>query len=240
MRKHKAILFDLDDTLISFNGVAGQAWEICCAEFLRANAHGIPLDRLLNEIHTTRRWYWGDPARHKTGRENIEAARREVVRHALQVLGIADEALVCALADHYSATQKRLMYRFPSTLAVLGALVRNGYRLALLTNGTSEGQREKLARFALEPYFEHILIEQEVGFGKPDLRIYEHARQLLGLRCEDLWMVGDNLVWDVRAPQSLGIFSVWYDAQQTGLPAEPDAVPDAEIRDLSELQTMLT
>jgi putative hydrolase of the HAD superfamily len=239
MSKPRAILFDLDDTLISFNGVAGQAWETCCVAFLRAHTTGVPLGSLLEEIHKTRKWYWGDPDRHKAGRENIPAARREIVRLALQTFGIADEALICELADQYSALQKSLIYCFPSTLPVLAELARRGYRLGLVTNGSSAGQREKLSRFALEPYFSIILIEQEVGFGKPDVRIYEQARQLLSLRYEDLWMVGDNLVWDVQAPQSLGIYAVWYDANQSGLPGDTGIRPDAQIRDLSALLRLL-
>ena len=48
-------------------------------------------------------------------------------------------------------------------------------RLALVTNGAASLQRQKIARFELEPLFDLILVEGELGFGKPDERIYRLA-----------------------------------------------------------------
>ena len=42
--------------------------------------------------------------------------------------------------------------------------------LAMITNGASATQRAKIERFHLAPYFDHILIEGELGFGKPEPR----------------------------------------------------------------------
>lgn len=110
-----------------------------------------------------------------------------------------------------------------------------GVRMGIITNGTSEGQREKLRRFTLTDFFEIILIEQELGFGKPDLRVYLHALELLHLQPQDVWMVGDNLVWDIQAPQALGIYSIWFDYKKIGLPKDSAIIPDRVITDLSEL-----
>jgi putative hydrolase of the HAD superfamily len=48
-------------------------------------------------------------------------------------------------------------------------------------------------------------------------------------------MIGDNLEWEVEAPQRLGIYSVWMDVHGDGLPAESPITPDRIIRSLSEL-----
>jgi len=239
MRKPGAILFDLDDTLLCFQGVAEQAWETSCDVFVKA--HALPYTRgaLLTALRKTRQWYWGDPARHKAGREDMQNARREIVRRSLRELGTGDDALANELADRYSALQHSLIHLFPDTTGTLEALRRDGCRLGLITNGSSAGQREKINRFSLAPYFEIILIDQEVGFSKPDARMYRHARDLLGLRYSDLWMVGDNLVWDVEGPMALGMTAVWYDAKRTGLPADTAVRPDAVIRGLSELRALL-
>ena len=77
----------------------------------------------------------------------------------------------------------------------------DGCKLAVLTNGAGAAQRGKLTRFGLENLFDEVLIEGEVGFGKPDPRIYRLALARLGLPADRVWMVGDNLEWDVRAPQ---------------------------------------
>ena len=67
--------------------------------------------------------------------------------------------------------------------------------------------------------FDHIQIEGEHGFGKPEERAYLHAMQALGVAAPETWMVGDNLEWEVVAPQRLGIYAIWIDVHGDGLPA---------------------
>jgi putative hydrolase of the HAD superfamily len=47
--------------------------------------------------------------------------------------------------------------------------------------------------------------------------------------------VGDNLVWDVGAPQKLGIFGIWNDYRNKGLPPSSKIIPDRIITNISEL-----
>jgi putative hydrolase of the HAD superfamily len=59
--------------------------------------------------------------------------------------------------------------------------------------------------------------------------------QALGTEARETWMVGDNLEWEVVAPQRLGLFAVWFDAEGKGLPPDSDVRPDRIVRALSEL-----
>jgi putative hydrolase of the HAD superfamily len=52
---------------------------------------------------------------------------------------------------------------------------------------------------------------------------------------EEAWMVGDNLEWDVAAPQRLGLRGVWVDGPGQGLPKDADVVPHRVIRVFPEL-----
>jgi putative hydrolase of the HAD superfamily len=49
------------------------------------------------------------------------------------------------------------------------------------------------------------------------------------------WMVGDNLEWDVAAPQRLGLSAVWVDGPGHGLPAGSPVRPDRIVRAFPEL-----
>jgi putative hydrolase of the HAD superfamily len=108
-------------------------------------------------------------------------------------------------------------------------------KLALVTNGAAEIQRAKVERFALTHRFDHIQIEGEHGFGKPDERAYLHAMRALGVTAPETWMIGDNLEWEIEVPQRLGIYAIWIDAHGEGLPAESTVKPDRIIRSLTEL-----
>ena len=60
----------------------------------------------------------------------------------------------------------------------------------------------------------------------------------LNVAATETWMVGDNIDWEVIAPQKLGIFSIWRDPRGYGiLPEGTLAKPDRIIRKLSELKS---
>ena len=57
----------------------------------------------------------------------------------------------------------------------------------------------------------------------------------LGVAAHETWMVGDNLEWEIVAPQRLGIHAIWHDGYGTGLPEGCPVRPDRIIRTLPEL-----
>lgn len=231
----KAILFDLDDTIISFDGVVEEAWEEVCCSFVETRKTAFSNEVLLHSIRSVRKWYWGDPERHRTGRLDMFKARREIVKQALKDLQYFDEEAGCSLADNYTNRQLELVHLFPDSISTLERLKEQGIQLVLITNGNAEGQRWKINKFSLEQYFEFCLVEGEIGFGKPDSRVFELALNKLALKAEEVWMVGDNLVWDVQAPQKLGIFSIWNDYRKKGLPEGSEVIPDRIINSIGEL-----
>src|SRR5262245_2493445 len=72
------ILFDLDDTLLDFSSSAERCWDGACRQ-LGGQLRGTEPAQLLAAINDYRRWFWSDPARHRRGRLDLAAARREVV-----------------------------------------------------------------------------------------------------------------------------------------------------------------
>ena len=58
---------------------------------------------------------------------------------------------------------------------------------------------------------------------------------ILGASPENAWMVGDDLKRDILGANHAGIFSVWIDRQNKGLPDDPPAHPDRTVTSISEL-----
>jgi putative hydrolase of the HAD superfamily len=137
----------------------------------------------------------------------------------------------------YTQAREESLCLFPDTLPTLSHLRSAGVKLVLITNGQAELQRRKIERFALADYFSVILVEGEFGLGKPDERVYLHVLEHLGIAAIDAWMVGDNLDWEVAAPQRLGMKGIWYDVEGNGLPPTSPVRPDRIIHRLSELLT---
>lgn len=233
----RALLLDLDDTILDDSSLVDGCWREACAD--HAGRLGpFQAGGVAEAIRTMSRWFWGDPERHRAGRLELEAARREVVRLALLEMGIADAALAADIGDGYSHRRDSRMEPLPDAIDTVRWFRESGCRLALLTNGAGPAQRRKIARFGLEVLFDAILVEGELGFGKPDERVYRRALDELNVRPADAWMVGDNLEWDVSAPQKLGIVGVWVDRRGSGLQNASPVRPDRIVRALSDLRSL--
>jgi putative hydrolase of the HAD superfamily len=229
----RVLMLDMDDTILA-SGSADECWLGVCNSFGHRLGERKPQE-LLSAIQEYRTWYWSDPDRHRAGRLDLRAAQRNIVAEGLRRLGIDDPSLATDIARAYSDLREEAITPFPGALDALRELKKRGVTLALITNGNAELQRSKIVKHGLATFFDYILIEGELGFGKPDERVFRHALDLLQARPDEVWMVGDNLEWDVVAPQKLGIFSIWLDFAGTGLPEGSTVRPDRIIRSLTEL-----
>jgi len=236
----RAILFDLDDTILSAFGKAPDQWRRVIAAFAE-HLEPHPPAEIIDAILAYSRYLWADEMRHKHWRHRIGEARRHIVANAFAELRAragraAPPPEICdAIADKFNELQHAELGMFPGAHETLDKLKELGVKLALVTNGAAAPQRAKVVRFALEHRFDHIQIEGEHGFGKPEEQAYIHALAALGVVASETWMVGDNLEWEVVAPQRLGIYAIWYDGHGQGLPPGSPIHPDRIIRSLPEL-----
>ena len=231
-------MLGLDDTILDDSGSVSSCWLEACRVHRAALGIVDPVTAYVS-IERVREWYWSDAERHRVGRLDLAAARREVAHIALKDVGLDDEALAGQIGDTYHELRDAGLQPFDEAIETVEWLRSSGCRLALLTNGSAQMQRSKIDRFDLAGHFDEILIEGEVGFGKPDPRVYKRALQLLDVTPADTWMVGDNLEFDVGAPQKLGISGVWIDVGGRGVPAEAGVRPDYVVRSLKELRALI-
>lgn len=122
---------------------------------------------------------------------------------------------------------------FDDALATLDELRDRGLRTGLISN-TPWGSparlwRDELSRLGLASRLHRATFCVEVGWRKPDRRIFEAALGEMGLTAGDCLYVGDNPKWDRTGPEGVGMASV--------LVERGDFVPDggATVRDLRSL-----
>jgi putative hydrolase of the HAD superfamily len=230
----RAILFDLDETILKYPTDADTCWQTICHRF-RGRVLGVSSEALFAAIREHRDWYWSNPERFYWGRLHLEAARREIVAGGLRRLGVDDLLMAEEIARAYAVLREEGVEAAPGALEALRALRLRGVRLALVTNGPAELQESKIAAHRLPDLFDCILISGKLGYGKPDERIFRLALAELGVAAHETWMVGDNLEWDVVAAQRLGILGIWVDARGQGVSGSSTARPDCVIRTLTDL-----
>ncbi len=75
--------------------------------------------------------------------------------------------------------------------------LKDKYQLHIITNGFKEVQHIKLDYSNLKSFFNHIIISEEHGFNKPDLKIFNVAQQLTKAQTHECVMIGDNYEADI-------------------------------------------
>jgi putative hydrolase of the HAD superfamily len=233
----RAMLIDMDETILSAYGRPDAAWLAIAHEFADELSPLLPAE-VASAVALAGKQFWETAEAH--WRLKLAEARHVVVSNGFAALAAGGKTAMprdfcIRMADRFSAYREEQMQVFPGAHDAIDAFKARGVKLALVTNGAAETQRAKIIRFALEHRFDHIQIEGEHGYGKPDERAYTHAMEVLGVTPRDTWMIGDNLEWEVVTPQRLGIYAIWIDAHGDGLPEGSAVKPDRIIRSLSEL-----
>lgn len=75
--------------------------------------------------------------------------------------------------------------------------LKDKYQLHIITNGFKEVQHIKLDCTNLKPFFNHVIISEEHGFNKPDIKIFNLAQQLTQAQKHECVMIGDNYDADI-------------------------------------------
>lgn len=85
-----------------------------------------------------------------------------------------------------------------ATVALLQRLRADGYRLAVITNGPTAAQWEKVRRLNVARLFDAVLVSGDLPWEKPDRRIFEAACRGFGITAGECVMVGDKLDTDIQ------------------------------------------
>jgi len=98
--------------------------------------------------------------------------RLDHANRVLQAHGLIDPVLAEKLTNIFWEERRKALQLFPDAHPVLSALQKT-HPLSLLANGPSDYQRQKIDDLQIAKYFEHIIIAGEVGYAKPDTRIFD-------------------------------------------------------------------
>lgn len=99
-------------------------------------------------------------------------------------------------ADNYLTLSPYKNHLIEGAIDILEHLQEN-YELHIITNGFKEVQHIKLDYSNLRPFFKHIIISEDHGFNKPDIKIFNLAQSLTGAQNHECVMIGDNFDADV-------------------------------------------
>lgn len=94
-----------------------------------------------------------------------------------------------------------LRYRYlqmtPEIISLL-ELLRQTYILAIITNGPSNAQWEKVQRLNVNKWFDCVLVSGDLPWEKPNEHIFLAACNYLGVSTQNCVMIGDKLETDIQ------------------------------------------
>lgn len=145
--------------------------------------------------------------------------------------------------DPYELSSKFMSYLYDGGVVYDGVYqlllkLKSSYKLVLVTNGVSEVQHNRFLNADIEKYFTEIIISDEIGFSKPERKIFEYALNKIGCKSlEKVLMVGDSITSDIKGANLLNIDSCWLN--RNSLKNETKYVPTYEIKNITELFEIL-
>lgn len=230
----EAFFLDLDDTILAYSSLQNEAWQKTVELLSIPETLGKALVNAINEENTTF-WYRGNNAAYRL---NLNEARKIIVSRSLKKVGAIDEKLIPELVETFSNIRESMVHLFPGALETLQRMRDLDVHMILITNGASVTQRAKIKKFSLDRYFDHIIIEGEVGFGKPSREIFERALSLASCNAKDAWMIGNDLFADIEGAKGTGINTVYINTQMNSEDS-PSEYADLMVPSISDLKRYL-
>lgn len=218
----RAITIDLDETLWPVGPVIAKA-EAALTAWMLAHAPAVAERFPPPAMRILRDQIIAQVAPHR--RSDIGHVRRTAIAHALTSVGDDPAKAHQAYAVFDAARQEVELFddAMPALLA-LGAR----YPIFALSNGTADIHRTGLGR-----HFVGALSAAELGFGKPDIRIFHAACERLGCAPGEVLHIGDDAELDVEGALAAGLKAIW--VNRSGAEWTGSARPDHIVGSLGEI-----
>jgi HAD superfamily hydrolase (TIGR01662 family) len=239
----KALLFDLGNTLMHFDGEWPEVMARADKSLLKdLQDRGFDLDEsaFLETFRTRLNAYYEE-------RENefIEYTTGYLLGNVLGEFGIFNvepQVIDDALESLYAVTQQHWIVE-DDALSTLQALKTAGYPIGYVSNASNDADVQKHVDSGdLRQYADFVLSSAACGVRKPNPRIFEIALANWEFKPQEVAMIGDTLGADILGARNAGLYSIWITrrADSPGNRDHADTIhPNAQLATLAEIPVHL-
>ncbi len=235
--KIEGILFDINGTLIDIHTDENYE-EIYRSLSNFLSYHGIAIDRW-----ALREEYFGIMSEQKkaSGEAYPEFNVVEVWREFLRrrpvfqpyMPGRTGESMPLFMAEIFRSMSLFRLQLYPDVRTTLDRLYQ-GFKLAALSDAQSAWAMPEIRAVGIDHYFSPIVVSGDLGFRKPDKRIFELALKGMGLSPKSVLFVGNDMYRDIYGAREHGMKTVFFSSNQ-GRKSMDGVEPDYIIYRFSEL-----
>lgn len=222
MKSIKAIIFDLDNTLIDFIKMKQEAVKSAVKAMIKT---GLKIGE--EEGHKKLMITYL-----KLGIES-DVAFQEFLKNEL---GKVDEKMLAAAINAYLKTKNRFMKPYPNVKPTLRELKRKGLQLVIVTDAPKVKAYQRLLAMNIEKYFDFFIGFEDTGKKKKTELPLRMAMEKLKLNPEEIMMVGDSIKRDIIPAKKLNMKTV---LAKYGTEEKVDKIkPDLEINGIKEILSL--
>ena len=229
--KYKSLFFDLDDTLWDTAHNNKESLEEIYNDY-RFGSHYASFEDFYAIYLPHNLQLWDKYRAHEIDRRTLILER---LLYILRPMGIDDEAFALKLNNdflHRTTTKTKLIDGAIELLEYLSPR----YRLFILSNGFREIQSLKMQNAGLLPYFERIILSEDISIQKPNRKIFDYALKTTNSRRSASLMIGDSWEADIAGAQSAALDQLWFNPANRQAQAPP---PTFTTRTLPEIKNIL-
>lgn len=227
MDKIKAILLDIDNTILDFNKCADKAIKIAFEKFgLEYNENTIKVFIKQNDL------LWLKIEKGEITRQDLHKIRFNIIFKALGIEGDGEKT---------ETEFRNALYSIAETVDGANELVKylsSKYKVYSASNAIYNQQLNRLKMAGLYDCFSGFFVSEKIGHQKPTKEFFDYCfNNLGGLEKEQVIMIGDSLTADIIGAKNYGIKSIWFnkDKKQNDL----TIVPDFTVNKLEEIKNIL-
>lgn len=225
MKKIKAILYDVDGTLLDFETQEEVALSYC---FKKYNLGEISEEKL--ELYKRiNLGYWEMFEKNLISKEKLVVKRFEDYLEALGVKLNAEEVN----DTYFSKLGDTIVFKDNSYELVKS--LKGKIKQYVVTNGAIRVQKTKLAKSGFDKLMDDVFISDEVGYQKPRKEFFDAIKNRLGdVANDEILIVGDSLTSDMKLADNCNLISCFYNPKKKDY--KVDFKIDYEISDLNEVK----
>lgn len=231
MRKYKHLFIDLDDTLWDIHQNSKECLEEVYHDY-GFNKYFETFDDYYNVYIPSNHHLWGLYRDGKIGKEELIVERFLV---PVREFGIDDADYARSLSDDFLERTTLKTKLVDGAMDLLNYLKPN-YEMHILSNGFREVQYKKLENSGLKPYFDKIILSDEIGINKPHSEFFTHALEQANAHQSEVLMIGDSWDADIVGAYNSNIDQLWLNPKEH----KPNVfTPTYSVKTLVEIKEIL-
>lgn len=224
----KAILIDIDDTLLDFGKCAKHSIAKCFADF-GADFHDYMFP-VFEEVNSS---LWLQLEKGQITKKELYGKRWTLLLNKFGIKNINGNLFEEHFLEHLSESAEKI-----SGAEEILKYLSDKYEIYAVSNGPHEQQLRRLRKSNLLKYFTDIFTSELLGVQKPEKAFYDLCFEKIRnvKKCEAV-LIGDSLTADIYGGEEYGLTTVWFNKKNIGI--KEDIHPSYTVNSLEKIKDIL-